>query len=145
MRLHRLAACSFAKNRLLHRYEANISEVYSQNYLISVDGCSCSNNWIAQLIESVEMDSVFYAYFFFCLLLKLLHAITKSYQINWKKKGQRHAVQSFFAKIRYYKKFFHKFSFILIHYTPLHLCDYLNKNSMKTNVVTYEGNSRNEM
>ena len=28
---------------------------------------------------------------------------------------------------------------------PLHSCDYLNKNSMKTNVATDEGNSRNEM
>ena len=28
---------------------------------------------------------------------------------------------------------------------PLQSCDYLNKNSMKTNVATDEGNSRNEM
>ena len=28
---------------------------------------------------------------------------------------------------------------------PLHSCDYPNKNSMKTNVATDEGNSRNEM
>ena len=28
---------------------------------------------------------------------------------------------------------------------PLHSCDYLNKNLMKTNVATDEGNSRNEM
>ena len=28
---------------------------------------------------------------------------------------------------------------------PLRTCDYLNKNSMKTNVATDEGNSRNEM
>ena len=27
----------------------------------------------------------------------------------------------------------------------LHSCDYLNKNSMKTNVATDEGNSQNEM
>ena len=27
----------------------------------------------------------------------------------------------------------------------LHSCDYLNKNSMKINVATDEGNSRNEM
>ena len=28
---------------------------------------------------------------------------------------------------------------------PLHSCDYRNKSSMKTNVATDEGNSRNEM
>ena len=28
---------------------------------------------------------------------------------------------------------------------PLHSCDYLNKTSIKTNVATDEGNSRNEM
>ena len=28
---------------------------------------------------------------------------------------------------------------------PLHSCDYLNKISIKTNVATDEGNSRNEM
>ena len=28
---------------------------------------------------------------------------------------------------------------------PLHTCDYLNKTSIKTNVATDEGNSRNEM
>ena len=28
---------------------------------------------------------------------------------------------------------------------PLHSCDYLNKVSIKTNVTTDEGNSRNEM
>ena len=31
-----------------------------------------------------------------------------------------------------------------IYIYPLHSCDYLNKNSMKTNVATDEGNSRNE-
>ena len=31
------------------------------------------------------------------------------------------------------------------YWVTLHSCDYLNKNSMKTNVVTDEGNSRNEM
>ena len=30
-------------------------------YLISVDSCSYSNNWITQLIDSIYMDSVFYA------------------------------------------------------------------------------------
>ena len=29
--------------------------------------------------------------------------------------------------------------------SPLHQCDYLNKISIKTNVATDEGNSRNEM
>ena len=28
---------------------------------------------------------------------------------------------------------------------PLHSCDYLNKTSIKTNLATDEGNSRNEM
>ena len=40
------------------------------------------------------------AYFF--LLLKLLHAITKSCQINCRIEEQRHAVKSFFVKIKYY-------------------------------------------
>ena len=31
-----------------------------------------------------------------------------------------------------------------IYIYPLHSCDYLNKSSMKTNVATDEGNSRNE-
>ena len=44
-----------------------------------------------------------------------------------------------------------RFSYILIltnlmyQLIPLHSCDYLNKISIKTNVATDEGNSRNEM
>ena len=35
--------------------------------------------------------------------------------------------------------------YIYIYIIPLHSCDYLNKISIKTNVATDEGNSRNEM
>ena len=35
--------------------------------------------------------------------------------------------------------------YIHIYIYPLDPCDYLNKNLMKTNVATDEGNSRNEM
>ena len=56
----------------LYRYEAKVSEeVHSQKiclilsvYLISVDSCSYSNNWISQWIESIYMDILFYGLFF---------------------------------------------------------------------------------
>ena len=35
--------------------------------------------------------------------------------------------------------------FVIIKPLPLHSCDYLNKISIRTNVATDEGNSRNEM
>ena len=50
-----VAACNFTKNKLLHRYEAKISEAYSQKLaaFLSLDSCLYSNNWITQLIESI--------------------------------------------------------------------------------------------
>ena len=41
----------------------------------------------------------------------------------------------------------HMYSYIYIYsyIYPLHSCDYLNKVSIKANVATDEGNSRNEM
>ena len=37
-------------------------------------------------------------------------------------------------------------SFIIVYiYIYIHICDYLNKISIKANVATDEGNSRNEM
>ena len=48
-----------------------------------------------------------------------------------------------------YIYFIYMYIYILYVYVyqliPLYSCDYLNKNSMKTNVATDEGNSRNEM
>ena len=40
---------------------------------------------------------------YFFVLLKLLHAIAKSCQINLGVEKKRHVVQSLFAKIKYYK------------------------------------------
>ena len=36
-------------------------------------------------------------------------------------------------------------AWIIYIYMQIHACDYLNKISIKTNVATDEGNSRNEM
>ena len=44
-----------------------------------------------------------------------------------------------------YTVYIYIYSIYIYIYSPLHSCDYLNKTSIKTNVATYECNSRNEM
>ena len=57
------------------------------------------------------------------------------------------AVDDIYIYITFYSYFKESFGdeYHMYQLIPLHSCDYLNKISIKTNVATDEGNSRNEM
>ena len=96
--------------------------------------------FLFQIVKLIRKNSSIYKNYEIikCLLKNVYIEHLNGIQWSWVQIPLRPTFYSYFKES--FSDEYHMYQLI-----PLHSCDYLNKISIKTNVATDEGNSRNEM